>query len=323
MAVQRPNAGHPAAAPISIDQVRADDLRFLHAVARSGSRSVAAADLGVDTSTVTRRIRALEKALGVRLVEHGVSGWVLTDTGRTVATAAGAIEAAVGDAIAAVEGSSSSALRGHARVTAPDGFGAYFVAPALVRLRARHPELTVELITTTRQLNLYQSGFDVAISVGAAMSRQLVSEQIAVYELGLYATRDYLEMNGEPAAVADLRNHPLIWYVDALLRVEDLDLDKHIPGLAAQFGSTSIFGQVEATRAGGGIGLLPVFVARRHGELRRVLAEQVAVRLGFTLAARRERITNPVVEAIRAAIHDEVRDRAHELVDDRRAKAGD
>ena len=323
MAAQQSGDGEPPLGAVAADQVRADDLRFLHAVARTGSRSVAAADLGVDTSTVTRRIRALEKALGVRLVEHGVSGWVLTDTGRTVATAAGAIEAAVGDAISAVEGSSSSALRGHARVTAPDGFGAMFVAPALVRLRARHPDLTVELLTTTRQLNLYQSGFDVAISVGAAMSRQLVSEQIAVYELGLYATAGHLASHGEPMTVAELSGHPLIWYVDALLQVEDLDLGKHIPGMVAQFSSTSIFGQVEATRAGGGIGLLPVFLARRHPELVRVLGGEVAVRLGFTLAARRERITNPVVAAIRAAIHEELRERAHELVDDGTAKAED
>jgi len=314
MAAQQSPVGADPSGAVSAAQIRADDLRFLHAVAQTGSRSVAAADLGVDTSTVTRRIRALEKALGVRLVENGVSGWVLTEAGRTVAAAAGAIEAAVGDAVAAVAGSSSSALRGHARVTAPDGFGAYFIAPALVRLRERHPDLTVELITTTRQLNLFQSGFDVAVSVGEAMSRQLVSERIAVYELGLYATDGYLDEHGVPGTVAELRGHPLIWYVDSLLRVEDLDLDKHIPGMVAQFGSTSIFGQVEATRAGGGIGLLPVFVARRHPELRRVLVNEVAVRLGFTLAARRERISNPVVEAIRAAIHEEVRDRAHELV---------
>ncbi|MFM9376889.1 LysR family transcriptional regulator [Gordonia sp. VNK21] len=304
----------PGERPLSLEQrVRADDLRYLHAVARTGSRSVAALDLGVDTSTVTRRIRALEAALGVRLVERGVSSWVLTDDGRAVASAAGGIEDSVAAAVAAVAGRSDTALHGHARVTAPDAFGVYFVAPALVELRRRHPDLTVELITSTRQLNLYQSGFDVAVAVGATMSRQLVSEPLSAYELGLYATGDYLQAHGTPATAEDLREHALIWYVDALLQVDELDLERHIPGMTARFSSTSIFGQLEATRAGGGIGLLPMFVAARHPELQRVLSEQVAVRLGFSLAARRDRISSPVVEAIRGAIRAEVASRTSEL----------
>ncbi|MFZ2511662.1 MAG: LysR family transcriptional regulator [Gordonia sp. (in: high G+C Gram-positive bacteria)] len=300
--------------PIEARDVRADDLRYLLAVARTGSRTVAAGDLGVDASTVTRRIRALEQSLGVRLVEQGASGWALTDLGRQVADTVGPIETAVARALDVVAGTEEESLRGNVRVSAPDAFGAYFVAPALTRVRARHRMLTVELLTVTRELNLHQSGFDVAISVGTPASSRLVVEKLTEYALGLYATDRYLADHGAPASLTELPHHPLIWYVDSLLQVGELDLDKHLPHSPAKLMSTSIFAQVEAVRAGGGIGLLPAFVADRNPELRRILREQVDVHLGFSLAARRERLSSRAVQAIREAVVDEVAARRTELL---------
>lgn len=294
--------------------VRADDLRYLLAVARNRNRSAAAAELGVDASTVTRRLRALEHALGTALVRQGITGWELTDSGRAVAEGAGPIDDAVRRAVAAVSGGTAHALRGNARVTAPDAFGAYFVAPALVRLRERHPGLTVELLTATRELNLHQSGFDAAITVGSPARGRLVAEPLSEYSLGLYATRDYLAARGTPADLDELRAHPLVWYVDSLMEVGELDLDKHLPGVAPTLMSTNVFAQVETTRSGGGIGLLPAFAARRHPELRRVLPGEVDVRLRFCLAARRERLTHPTVQAIRDAVRAEVAGRRDELL---------
>lgn len=299
---------------IDARRIRSDDLRYLLVVARTGRRAAAAADLGVDHSTVTRRIRALERTLGVRLIERGADGWELTDMGRTVATTAAPIEAAVERAVDSVVGNNTESLRGTVRVTAPDAFGTYFVAPALAKMRMRHPRLTVELMTATRQLNLHQSGFDVAIAVGAPMSTRLVAETITHYALGLYASDDYLSEFGTPATVSEVRDHPLIWFVDSLLQVGDLDLDKHIPGAAAKFMSTNVLAHVEATRAGGGIGLLPAFLACRHPELKRVLASKVDVRIAYSLAARRESLSSPAVRAIRSAIHAELSSRMHELL---------
>jgi len=175
---KRPAA--PASAKIKpavdIRQVRADDFRYLIAVARSGTRRSAALDLGVDHTTVSRRIRALEKILGVRLIERGAAGWELTEIGRRVAERARAIEESVQEAVDAAVGEAADSLRGRVRVTAPDGFGTLVVTPALARLRMKHPHLSVELLTATRQMNLQQSGFDVAIAVGATLNSRLVSK---------------------------------------------------------------------------------------------------------------------------------------------------
>jgi DNA-binding transcriptional LysR family regulator len=299
---------------IDLRQIRADDFRYLSAIARTGTRRSAALDLGVDHTTVSRRIHALEKALDVRLIERGAVGWELTDIGKAVAERARAIDESLQEAVDAAIGNQSSALRGRVRVTAPDGFGTIVVAPALARLRLAHPDLSVELLTATRQMNLQQSGFDVAIAVGATVNSRLVSETISAYTMGIYATAEYLDRYGTPAAVEDVRRHPIIFFVDSLLQVGDLDLDRHLPGATASFMSTNIFAHVEATRAGGGIGLLPAFMAKPYPELIRVLPTEVDIRLKFSLAARRENLTNPTVRAVRDAIHAEAARRRSDLL---------
>jgi DNA-binding transcriptional LysR family regulator len=299
---------------IDVRNIRSDDLRYLLAVARTGRRRSAALDLGVDHTTVSRRVRALEKALGVRLLQRSADGWELTDVGRSIAEKARQIEEAVQEAADVVLGISENPLRGTIRITAPDGFGSLFVAPALAKLRMSHPHLVVELITDTRQLNLYQSGFDLAVAVGTPITSRLVSERVCQYSLGLYGSEEYFRAHGEPGSLDELTAHPLVFFVDSLLQVGDLDLNRHLPGVAAKFMSTNIFAHVAATRSGGGIGLLPAFMADQHADLRRILPDAVDVRLAFSLAARRESLTNPAVQAVRQAIQEEARSRRDELV---------
>nr|WP_296774239.1 LysR family transcriptional regulator [Rhodococcus sp. (in: high G+C Gram-positive bacteria)] len=299
---------------VDLRQVRADDFRYLSAVARTGSRRSAADFLGVDHTTVSRRIQALEKVLNVRLIERGSNGWELTDIGRIVAEQARSIEMSLQQAVDAAVGNTDNSLRGTVRVMATEGFGSHIIAPALARLRMQHPDLSIELLTATRQLNLHQSGFDIAIAVGTLLNSRLVSEFVSRYSMGIYATQGYLDRYGSPRTLEEVRDHPLIFFVDSLLQVGDLDLGRHIPGATAKFMSTNIFAHVEATRAGGGIGLLPAFMASPYPELIRLLPDRIDVQLEFSLAARRESLTNPTVIAVRDAIQAEVAVRRHELL---------
>ncbi|MBQ0923565.1 LysR family transcriptional regulator [Saccharopolyspora endophytica] len=298
---------------IDTRRLRVDDLRYLLALARTGRLVAAASALGVDHTTVSRRISALEKAVGVRLVERGADGWELTDTGRSVAESARPIEEAIENVATVAAGGDVASLRGTVRVTAPDGFGALFVAPALTRIQRAHPHLNVDLITATRELTVHQSGFDLAVAVGSPQGSRLVTEKLAEYSLSLYAAPEYLEEHGVPDSVDSLRSHVLIFYTGSMLRVGDLDLERHLPGVTARFSSTNIFAHLEATRAGGGIGVLPDFLARRCPELVRLGSFGVDMRLPFYLAARRESASSPVVRVIRQALQDEVRERKAEL----------
>lgn len=317
--VSRPVAEDPAPPPqpdhsrLDPRRLRADDLRYLLAVARTG-RLVAAADaLGVDHTTVSRRITALEKSLGLRLMERGSEGWALTDAGKAVAESARAIEDALSRAVDAVSGQDTPSLHGTVRVNAPDGFGTVFATPALARVRRRHPGLQTELITATRQLALHPSGFDLALAIGKTPGSRLVTEHLTDYALGLYASDEYLTRCGSPETLADLREHALIFYIESMLQVGDLDIERHLPGVTPAFSSTNVFAQLEATCVGAGIGVLPSFLADR-AQLRRLLPDEVDIRLPITLAVRREAVTHPAVRAVRDALHQEVADRAAELL---------
>jgi len=296
------------------NRLRADDLRYLVAVANTGRLVAAAGQLGVDQSTVSRRLRVLEKTLGTRLLEKGAEGWELTEVGRAIAERASPIEAALEGVVRAATGATEGEVSGHFRLIAPDGFGAVFVAPALVRLRHQHPGLVIELITATRQLGLHQAGFDLAISIGAPPATRLLTERLCDYRLALYASSEYIETHGRPSNLADVRQHPLIFYVDSMLQVGDLDIDQYVPGADARVTSTNIFAQLEATRSGGGIGLLPQFMAVREPSLVELTETGVDVHLPITLAVRREGAGRRAVQEVRRALHEEVLARRGELL---------
>jgi DNA-binding transcriptional LysR family regulator len=188
--------------------------------------------------------------------------------------------------------------------------------PALIRLRDRHPNLSFELITATRQLNLHQAGFDLAIAVGDPTSSRLFTERLTHYTLAPYASEDYLARRGAPADLEELKAHTLVFYIDSLVQVGDLDLNQYAPGVTARFTSTNILAQLEATRLGAGVGLLPRFLASGVPELVALsISGLKTIRLSFTLAARRDSVTRPAVQAVRAALHQEVKLRQNELLD--------
>jgi DNA-binding transcriptional LysR family regulator len=293
--------------------VSADDLRALLAVARAGRMVSAAALLGVDHTTVRRRIDRLEAALGVRLLDRGADGWELTAIGRDVAKRSAPLEEVVEAAVEAAAGGEHG-LRGTVRVVAPEGFAVTFAAPALARLRVESPELLVELVTSTRPLSLRGAGFDLAVTIGSAAGSRMSSEPLSEYAVRLYASRAYLAAHPPIRTPADLDTHALVYYVDALLTVRELDLAPLLGGMRVGFGSTSAVAQLEATRRGAGIGLLHAFVAEREPELVPVLPSEVDFRLQFALSVRPESRGLAAVAAARQALIDEVRARREELV---------
>lgn len=293
--------------------VSTDDLRYLLAVARAGRMVSAAALLAVDHTTVKRRIDRLEAALGVRLLDRGADGWELTAIGREVAERAGSLEQLVEQVVAAASGG-DDAVRGTVRIVAPDGFGSLFVAPALARLQRAHPGIVVELVTSTRPLSLRGSGYDIAVTVGSSAASRLTSEVLAPYSLRLYASPGYLASHPPIRSFADLENHDLVFYVDALLTVHELDLAPVLNGMRVGFGSTNVFAQLEATRAGAGVGLLHAFMGERDPGLVPVLPKEVEFRLQFSIATRRESANVEAVALVEKAIRSEVEERAAELL---------
>ena len=144
--------------------MNADHLRYFLHVARTRRLNEAARRLGVDHTTVGRRVTALERALGQRLFDRVSSGWRLTEAGEQLLPRAEAVEAAVA---AAYQSSTSTTgtLTGTVRIVSPDGFGAFVITPRLTDLRARHPYLDIELVTATEHGSISARHFDIAVTL--------------------------------------------------------------------------------------------------------------------------------------------------------------
>lgn len=286
---------------------RADDLLVLLAVARTGRYTSAAAHLGLDHTTVARRIAALEAALGGRLLAQSATGWELTDRGRAAAESAGRIEAALSQ----LDGGGADApdpIAGVVRMSATDGFSAYIAAPAIAALRIEHPRLTVEIVAATRRAAEHRAGLDLEVVVGAPQTHRAHAVKLGTYTLGMYASRDYLAHTGRPQTREELEQHRLVYFVDSMLQVDALDLPRRlVPRMQDGLTSTNVFVHVEATRAGAGIGLLPCFAADRHGDLVRLLPSVFAEKLPYYLVARPESLRLPAVAALAEALRAQTR----------------
>ena len=290
-----------------------DDLLVLLAVARTGRFTAAAESLGLNHTTISRRIYSLEKALGGRVLARAAGGWELTELGRRAATAAEEVEAAV----SAFDGGPDAPrqLSGVVRMTATDGFSAYIAAPAIARLQRSHPALTVEIVTVTRRALQIRSGIDIEVVVGEPQVHRAEAVRLGEYVLGMYASRDYLAERGAPTSAEELTRHPLVYFVDSMLQVDDLDAPRRlVPTMRDSLSSTNVFVHVEATRAGAGIGLVPCFMADRHDDLVRLLPEVFAERLPYWMVLRTDSLRRPAVAAVADALREQTALFAAELL---------
>lgn len=260
-----------------------DDFRFILAIVRGGSVSAAAKHLGMDHATVIRRVDRLEQRLSAKLFDRRKTGYVLTDAGQTVATHAETIESAVVANHAAVSGSRAQ-LTGAVRIGAPDGFGTYFLAPRLKNFTELYPDLDLELVATARLFSLSKREADVAITLSMPSEGRIVGRKLLDYGLGLYAAPSYLDAHAAIVTRDDLAGHRFVGYIDELLYTPELDyLPLISPKISARFRSANLIAQLNATRAGYGIAVLPHFMARCHPELSAVLSKDVSLLRSFWL----------------------------------------
>ncbi|ABS68476.1 transcriptional regulator, LysR family [Xanthobacter versatilis] len=243
-----------------------DHLRVFLAVARQGQLLAAARRLGLNHATVARRLDALEEALGAPLFDRRPAGCVPTEAGERLLPAAERVEA---EMLGIAEGFRDAAadVSGTVRIGAPDGLGNYFLAAELGALTALYPDLVVELVPLPRTFSLSRREADLAIVLDRPMEGRLLVSRLIDYTLSVYAARAYLDRHGTPKSVEDLAGHVVVTGVEDLAYASALDysgvLEKHG---RSRFRCASVMGQMEAVRAGAGIGVLHDFAAGRHLE---------------------------------------------------------
>lgn len=256
------------------------DFQVFLEIARAGKLARAAAMLGVDATTASRRLRRLEARLGTTLFERTREGQVLTESGELLlakvepmARAALAIEESGGHHPA-------DKLTGSLRISASEGFGSWFLAQHVPEFVRAHPLLTLDLVASSGFLSLSKREADIAVMLSRPRAGPVIARKLSDYTLRLYARAGYLESAGRPRTADDLRGaHRLVGYIPDLLYAPELSyLDELRPGLAPMLRSSSINAQHHLIAAGAGIGVLPCFIGDADPALERVLPDSRIVR---------------------------------------------
>lgn len=163
-----------------------DDLRVFSVFARDFSMAAASRRLGIDQSTVYRRLRALEDALGARLFERGEGRAYLTPLGRQALERAARMEGDVAGILQSAETETQS-VSGMVRLTSVAVVNSEYLIHRLPDLYARHPEIVMDLVPSNESLDIGRREADIAIRVsrpesGDVVIRKLVAIDFAVYE---------------------------------------------------------------------------------------------------------------------------------------------
>ena len=259
-----------------------DTLRYFLAVARTQRVSAAARVLGVEHTTVSRRIRALEVELDSLLFEKSRNaGFILTEDGQRLFVHAEQVESTVDTARESLSGI-GQALSGHVRIGATEGLGSYVLTPLAADFQRRYPHITLDILPVPRFVSLSKREADLAITIDRPQRGPYVCAKLCDYMLRLYGTPGYLARHAPIRARGDLAGHTFIGYVEELLFSDRLRyLEDLLPDSKVVLRSTSVIAQYHAALQGQSLAILPCFIAAQDARLQPVLPDEIAITRSF------------------------------------------
>lgn len=247
-----------------------DDLRYLLAVHRRGTLAAAAKELQVTKATMSRRLAALEQSSRVRLLERKPNGLTLTAAGREAVAAAEEVARAVEGLETRLASSVEDVPRGTVRFTAPPWLAARFIIPKLPELKARYPELDVQLVGTNEIVNLVQRDADLALRNVRPTHASLVSRKVGTLGGCMYGSKLYLQRKGRPPDRPSLTRHDLLGYT-GIGGMPGFEWMAEAPYAAAVvFRANGPDSLVSAASAGLGLAALPCLIGDAEPSLVRV-----------------------------------------------------
>jgi len=251
-----------------------NDLQDFLLIARAGQLARAAAQSGVDATTMGRRLRRLEARLGTTLFEQTRQGQVMTEAGERMLEEVEAMEHAARRISENTQAGIGAG--GLLRVSLSEGFGTWLVAAHLRSFTEQHPRLMVDLVASSGFLSPSKREADIAVTLSRPRAGPVIAGKLSDYTLSLYASRDYLERYGTPHKPTDLADgHPLVGYIPDLIYAPELRYLAEIePDLSATVRSSSINAQHRMIASGAGIGVLPCFIGGADKSVLPVLPDQ-------------------------------------------------
>lgn len=250
-----------------------DDLRLFLAVARNGSISGAARQLGVQHSTVSRRMRLLEVKLGARLLERKKGGYELTPAGERVEQAASRIEREVLGVDGALLGN-DAVPAGPLRISAINNMASSVLMPMFAGFREAYPQIELHVMVSNSDASLSQREADVAIRLTNSPTDTLIGKRVVTVASTIYASRTYLEQlrveGDEPRWIGvECCGFHVSW-------------TKHLCDTQSHdFYSDDTLLTLAAIREGVGVSILPCFMGDADPLLTRVCDPDPAYNLGL------------------------------------------
>lgn len=274
------------------DKIAWDLYRSLLAVLDEGSLSGAARSLNLTQPTVGRHISQLEHSLGLTLFIRNQTGLIPTEAALSLRSDAEAMQ----HLAAALERSARAfnQIGGAVRVSASEIVGVEILPAILAELQIAHPEFEIELVVSNRMQDLTRREVDIAVRMIPPRQEVLLATRVGDVELGMYARKAYLERRGRPQTLSELVDHALIGF------------DQETPFIRSARAGWSIWArenfalrsdfdlaQLACIRAGVGIGICQVGLARRDSSLERLFADSFALSLSTWVAMHEGLRTSP------------------------------
>lgn len=271
-----------------------NELHVVLSVAKSGSLSGAARELGTSHPTVFRRIRLLEQRLGAELFEKSPTGYVPTALGDAVINAAEKMGNEV-DSLALQLSSVKSQPHGVLRLTCPNTVYSYVLVPLLARYRSRFPNVSVEVIVTNDFVNLQNQDIDVAFRSSRRTAQNLYGVKLSDLLLGVHAHRDHPAVSQDPVLPGE---HDWIGFDESMTLtslssfMREFDLESKVV-----FRVNSLIGACDAVRQNIGLAMLPIYVGKTVKEIVPVHADGCTIRSELWMVSTRIQQRKPLVRA--------------------------
>ncbi|MFC4527948.1 LysR family transcriptional regulator [Dyella halodurans] len=251
--------------------------RSFLAVMREGSLSAAARALGMTQPSLGRHMRELESTLGVVLFARSPQGLTPTDLAHELVAHAQAM-AAASAAMRRTASAGREDVSGAVRISASEVIGAEVLPAMLTTFRERHPGIVIELSLSNQPADILRRDADIAIRMMQPTQEALVARHVGKLELGLFAHQRYLDTYGHPDSLADLASHALIGFDTELPYIRRMR-PQGFPYTRDNFAwrTDSDLAALAALRAGFGIAVAQVKLARRDSQLVRLLPSQLSL----------------------------------------------
>jgi DNA-binding transcriptional LysR family regulator len=276
-----------------------NDLRYFLAVAHHGSLGSAATMLGVNQSTVQRRLRAMETAVGCPLAKRQPEGYRLTAAGRELLAHAEKVETSIADLQRKLAGLDRAAT-GPVKLTSHVTVGQRIINSGLLdRFHSRHPGIAIELIMEQRALDLSKGEADIAIRGGGANDGSLVGRKIADLPWAIFASAAFVGRHGRPNSPADLACFSVVEFTDDIASLPAARwMKSHAPDARVAARCSNVPSVHLAIKSGAGLAPLPAVYASADRELVNVLGPLPELDYPIFLLAHKDIRRLPRVNAV-------------------------